>query len=348
MITDEYMINLMRALSVPENKIKDQDILAKILEKIISQEDGAFLISIGKEGGTVKELSQKLNMKRSHLNKKLTDMFIKQGIVHPEPSKDKTDMVWKPTGSLLLHDLVFIHPKYKPDTHKELLDLLDEYYETTMSYALSRSEKPLFRIIPVNETITTSGNAVLPYEEAAKIVGTYDSIAVTDCVCRKRARRCDHPSEVCLSFGMAAEMLLQRGVSRKISKDEALNILRISEQAGLVHCVDNKQKGLLFICNCCKCGCGALRALSKYQNSDLVRKSRYVAAVNSELCIGCGTCVDKCQFDAIHLEEKISINPDKCWGCGNCAINCPENAISLNEIRPADHIPEKGLSFMGF
>jgi len=348
-VIDEYMANLMRAMAVPEKKIKDQRVLARILNEIVSKEDGEFLIQIGKDGGTVPELSERLEIDQKVLSKRLNEIFLEQGIIHPEFNRTTGFLIWKPTSSILLHDLVFMNPKYQPDTHNELLNLLDEYYETVMAPILGHTERTLFRVIPVNEIVSVTQTQVLPYEEVAKIINKSRKIGVAHCVCRKRARRCDHPSEVCLSFDMAADMLIQRKFARKISKEEAFNVIKISEEAGLVHCVDNKQKGLIFICNCCSCGCGAVRGVVAHGYRQLVNQSRYQAALDPEECIGCGTCIEKCQFNAITLVgEKAEINLENCWGCGNCAVNCPQTAISLKEVRPPEHIPEQGLSFMGF
>ena len=346
---DEYMTNLLRAVAVPEDKIKDQKILAKLLNAVISREMGEFLISMGKDGGTVPDLAKKLNMDPKELGKKLNDIFMQHGFVHPEPDMASGLVIWKPTGSMLLHDMVFISPKYNQEETPEILDVLDEYYENVMAPVIGKAKKPIFRVLPVDETIDIEGRTkVLPFEEVANIVNKAYKIAVAPCVCRKRARRCDHPSEVCLSFDLAADMTIKRGHGRKINKKEAIEVLKIAEEAGLVHCVDNKQKGLMFICNCCSCACGAVRAATVHGYSNAIVPSRYQAQLNEEACIGCGTCVDKCQFNAITLEDKAIIDLTKCFGCGNCATNCSEEAITLIEIRSPDHVPVTGPSFMGF
>lgn len=47
-------------------------------------------------------------------------------------------------------------------------------------------------------------------------------------------------------------------------------------------------------------------------------------------CIGCGTCVDVCPFDAIDIIDGIAVvNRDKCTGCNNCVVECPKNIIEL-------------------
>lgn len=49
-------------------------------------------------------------------------------------------------------------------------------------------------------------------------------------------------------------------------------------------------------------------------------------------CLGLGTCVRACKFDAIHIDEcmKIAtIDPEKCQSCGACVSACPKHVLSL-------------------
>jgi len=56
----------------------------------------------------------------------------------------------------------------------------------------------------------------------------------------------------------------------------------------------------------------------------------YQAQIDPELCIGCGTCIERCQVDAIKSRKEISkVNIKRCIGCGNCVAVCPEDAITL-------------------
>ncbi|MGD9932064.1 MAG: 4Fe-4S binding protein [Mangrovibacterium sp.] len=52
-------------------------------------------------------------------------------------------------------------------------------------------------------------------------------------------------------------------------------------------------------------------------------------SVNSEICIGCGRCIDLCPREAITLKDgKAFIDEDNCMGCGVCEKKCPVGAIS--------------------
>ena len=47
-------------------------------------------------------------------------------------------------------------------------------------------------------------------------------------------------------------------------------------------------------------------------------------------CIGLGSCVQKCVFDAIHLVDGVAVvDREKCRGCGVCAAECPKKIIKL-------------------
>ena len=47
-------------------------------------------------------------------------------------------------------------------------------------------------------------------------------------------------------------------------------------------------------------------------------------------CMGLGTCIAACPFDAIVVDGSIvRILPDKCTGCGNCVAACPRDLLQL-------------------
>ena len=47
-------------------------------------------------------------------------------------------------------------------------------------------------------------------------------------------------------------------------------------------------------------------------------------------CLGCGTCYDVCQFDAIRMIDGIAvIDKDKCTACMKCIDICPKKIIEL-------------------
>jgi NAD-dependent dihydropyrimidine dehydrogenase PreA subunit len=54
-------------------------------------------------------------------------------------------------------------------------------------------------------------------------------------------------------------------------------------------------------------------------------------ALDPELCIGCGQCVDVCPHGVFALQGRKAtiVDRDSCMECGACARNCPAEAIHV-------------------
>lgn len=47
-------------------------------------------------------------------------------------------------------------------------------------------------------------------------------------------------------------------------------------------------------------------------------------------CVGCGTCVNVCMFDAIHIVDGVAVvDREKCTACNKCVEICPKHLIEL-------------------
>lgn len=47
-------------------------------------------------------------------------------------------------------------------------------------------------------------------------------------------------------------------------------------------------------------------------------------------CLGLGSCVDVCEFDAIHIVDGVAVvDEEKCVSCGKCAEICPKRIIEI-------------------
>lgn len=54
-------------------------------------------------------------------------------------------------------------------------------------------------------------------------------------------------------------------------------------------------------------------------------------------CMGYGTCVSACMFDAIHIIDGIAVvDKEKCTACGRCVAECPNNIIEIIPLK-AEH-----------
>lgn len=228
---------------------------------------------------------------------------------------------------------------------KELAKDFNEYVPQLMKTQLSFKTQQL-RVIPISESISADMR-IMPYEQAEEIIRSQSKIVVAPCICRKEhkmvGKGCDKPLETCLIFGGGAYYYEGNGIGRVISKAEALEILKEGIDAGLVLQPGNSQKPL-NICMCCGCCCQILKNLKMLDKPAQYACSSYFAEVNDENCTACGICAERCQLDAISMEDVAAVNSDRCIGCGLCIDACEFEAMKLQKKDAADAwVPPKNI-----
>ncbi|MBC8419715.1 MAG: 4Fe-4S dicluster domain-containing protein [Desulfobacteraceae bacterium] len=136
--------------------------------------------------------------------------------------------------------------------------------------------------------------------------------------------------------------LLDRGLARKVSKDEALKILGDSEKEGLVHMVDNAQGQIKHTCNCCGHYCWNVGIIRRRKvPRDSLMEVYFTRRTEMEECIGCGACEEICPVDAVKMvDEKAEVDLDWCIGCGVCGVSCPTGAIGIERRAGKDDAPK--------
>jgi ferredoxin len=184
---------------------------------------------------------------------------------------------------------------------------------------------------------------VIPYEIARDIVLVNpDTIAVFDCGCRSLQNEPCLPLDVCLAVGdPLASFMLEHEVlnARKVSSDEAVEILKQEHERGHVHAAYFKDVtgGRFYaICNCCSCCCLGMQGHRK-MGLPMIASSGFVAKVEDG-CSACGECVEICPFDALLMEDVAVVDDEKCMGCGVCVDACQDSLISL-EAAPGKSEP---------
>ncbi len=59
-----------------------------------------------------------------------------------------------------------------------------------------------------------------------------------------------------------------------------------------------------------------------------------IEKIDTELCNGCGICVNSCPMDVIRMDKKskkaVIQYPEDCMLCGWCVVDCPQNAIYVS------------------
>jgi Pyruvate/2-oxoacid:ferredoxin oxidoreductase delta subunit len=202
------------------------------------------------------------------------------------------------------------------------------------------------QLVVVNEPIRVKDlEQVIPYIKARAILQENpDHIAVLECPCRASKENPCLPLDVCLIIGEPfASFVTEHHPSRArwISQEEAVEILEAEDRRGHVHHAffkDAMLGGFYAICNCCSCCCGAM--LAHRNGIPMLASSGYVSQVDQDLCTGCATCTQYCQFGALLLNDDgfAQVDTGKCMGCGVCVSKCDQEAIAL-KLAPSKGVP---------
>jgi NAD-dependent dihydropyrimidine dehydrogenase PreA subunit len=214
-----------------------------------------------------------------------------------------------------------------------------EQYTGDRAFGLSflSTERPQMRTIPVGKSIALEHH-IATYDDISEIIkGSEGPFGIIECICRKAAAMMGNPCkktsrrETCMPIGEMAKQAIHNGMGRAISREEALEIASMSEAEGLVFQPSNAQKAD-FVCACCGCCCGMLRIQKMLPSPVDFWATNYQAAVDSDVCTGCRVCVERCQVDAVTVDDggnTAVIDLGRCIGCGNCIVTCPAGAMSL-------------------
>jgi ferredoxin len=223
---------------------------------------------------------------------------------------------------------------------RKMAGLTAKYFNRQVTReAFSPSETKPYRYIPVGKTVPAGVQAVYPFHMMEEVIRKARLIAVAHCPCRiafrLAGRGCDHPTEVCMKFNDMARYVLDKGLAKEISKEEAMEIVWKTEEAGLVHFVDNAEGEVQHNCNCCGCACWNVGSIRRRKiPRDVLMATYFLRTTDEGLCTGCGECVDICPVQAVKLDGGLPV-VDEAWciGCGVCATVCATGAVQIM-IRP--------------
>ncbi|MGZ6276157.1 MAG: 4Fe-4S binding protein [Syntrophales bacterium] len=296
----------------------------RILRRLFTPEFAELAVHLTLIPEEPRVIARRAKIPVEEATRRLEEMF-KKGLIVGIPRKSK------PPLYMAMQFLVGFWESQVNKLDRELIEEFEEYLPFYSDHSIEW-KAPQLRTIPVGKSISTKAEVML-YERAEELMRTHKTFAVSNCICRQEMRimekGCDKPGESCLSFGMAASIVVSGDRGRAISQEEVFAILQRAEEAGLVLQPANA-KDAAFICTCCGCCCGILRNLKRYPiPADLV-STPFVASLNTDTCKGCGTCVERCQMEAISLADKKAVlDLNRCIGCGLCVNTCPTDSLSL-------------------
>jgi len=231
---------------------------------------------------------------------------------------------------------------------KELQQDFEQYAREGFATALLAGRTKQMRTIPVNARFVPD-RLVGRYDDARRLIeegaGPW---AARNCVCRQGKDLLGEPCKqttsrrVCLMIGPAAQTSVASGDGQALTREETFALLDQAERDGMVLEPSNARDPV-FICFCCGCCCGMLKAAKQFPRPAAYLQSNYHAVVDSDLCSECGTCHERCPMEALHSGDGATeVDLDRCIGCGVCAPTCPTGAVKLR-AKVQETVPPKDL-----
>jgi NAD-dependent dihydropyrimidine dehydrogenase PreA subunit len=344
MATNQVYLDIVKKWGAPESRK-----ILNIIEATFSPEEGKVLLELFMPA-TAKDVAKKLNTDEKKILP-ILEGLAERGVI----TKGKTQYCFH-QSLIAFHHHVFggIAREPVPEKLEKLWKdfFYDEWSDMFIQGYINRMQTtgwPVHRVWPHVGALELSPNIkpeqIIPEEDFKLKLKNTKRIIVGHCGCRKnwgKWSECEHPEETCFAplAGRAGEFFLElpnRKSIREISLQEALEVVKRNEQAGLVN---------TGACFCCTDACEILYSLKRVNRWDLLGRSRYEAAVDLEKCTGCQTCVERCPFNAIMMQPSLTSKKRKahalswnCMGCGACILGCEQQAIQFELVRPPEHIP---------
>lgn len=356
-----YIITKAGILPTPVNST-----LIEILKTQLTEDELDFINAFRrKTSQTMDQLKKTSKLSESQILS-FVKRLAKKGFIFNQPNSEGV-MVYRLMPLLMVGAFEYLYMKKieHNEVEEKLAKMFSKYFEETRDFIQANYEQilpifenmlPIDRTMPilnetiqgdqislsVNKEIDVPEETIVPTQKVEKLIEKFDDITVGHCFCRHHRDLLGKPCKVtnlrenCFTFGKSARYVAEQGFGRLVSKEEALEIMKNSEDDGLIHKAFHPHSDITktetSICNCCKDCCGTLEWW-RMGIVALINSTNYLSQVDPDLCVGCGTCVEKCPVDAIKLNdsEKAEVNAEYCIGCGVCAHFCPENAISLLE-----------------
>ena len=261
---------------------------------------------------------------------KMADDLVHIGLLEYNCDEHGVDRVQLPVfapgcmeSTVMTRERTDAFPETAPAFLNYVLDL-----QKLISWAVPMGQA-LMRAIPVEKAIQGESKRVKYEEISYWLDKAGESIGVAPCECRKLRRMvgegtADLEFDCCINLGEYAESCIRAGKARRITRQEAEEIILEAERRGAVHQLSNidGRDFSLFICNCQWDTCMALKT-SWYTQSPSLSRSNYLAEVETEKCVACGGCVEVCPQNAVKLGQKL---------CQKNPVQIAETVIPDNKV----------------
>jgi electron transport complex protein RnfB len=306
----------------------------KILKKLFTTEQAEITMKLTPMPEPVSQIAPRLGMREEEAAEKLEELAKEGSILRLRAG----EVVHYAAVSFV----VGIYEFHVGTIDRELAEYMEEYFPYIAKAWESVGTKQL-RVVPI-EAALQDEKKVGTYAQIRELIKDKQLISVAPCICAKEkhlvGEPCSRPEERCIQFDMAAQYFIENGLSRQITQEELMDLLKMGEEKALVLSPGNS-KEIINICLCCGCCCGFMGVLKRFDRPADHCGSPYQAKIDPEACVMCGTCEDRCQMEAIKEGDgAYEVEDARCIGCGLCVPTCPEEAIAMVEKPEAPSIPD--------
>jgi len=300
----------------------------KVLRHIFSPEEAEMAVQLQPMPETSEDIAKRIEEKPEETEALLSKMYRKGQILRIGRPGEHKFMA----APFMVGIMEFQLKRFT----REMVEDLEAFVPYLMEHTWMKGKTRELRTIPIDKTVSEPSE-VMPYESAEAVIKAAKPITVSDCMCRKmsevKGEPCDRPMEVCLQLGGAARLYMDNGLGRPIDQEEALALLQKGVESSLVIQVGSSQNPG-GICMCCGCCCKPLTAYKKREKPSMYANSNWFAVVDEDACVACGVCEERCQMDAVTVEDVSKVDLDRCIGCGLCVPTCDYDAIHLQKKDP--------------
>ena len=175
-------------------------------------------------------------------------------------------------------------------------------------------------------SVRPTPDEILTIDEVLEFIDQQERpVYLNYCDCRSLSGDCGLPVRTCITYKNGINTFVHRGLSEKIDKERAKEIVRDADKKGLIHTVNPNG-----ICNCCGDCCYLFRGQKRRGSSGFWPAARHIVEFDKTSCIHCGKCVKRCHF-GVFSKEDGTIKPgiSNCVGCGICATGCPTGSLKM-------------------
>jgi electron transport complex protein RnfB len=319
----------------------------RILKHLFTPEEARIALNLSALPESLERIHRraaKSGLSIKELEKALDRLVEKGAIMGGKPLSKGRKGKYYSKAQLAIGMFEFQVNRLTPEFARDFYQYLDEAF----GQVVHSKKTSQMRTIPINRSVTPDHH-IGNYDDAKQLITNSNGpFAVINCVCRQSKDLLGEPCklsdirETCIVIKDFAEVVVENGTGRGITKQETLQLLDRAENVGMVLQPENNQNPS-FLCCCCGCCCGVLTSVKKFPRPSEYFHSNFFAEVDSNLCQACETCLERCQMGAISLIDNVArVDRDRCIGCGLCVTTCEANALQLRKksgetVPPKDH-----------